>query len=184
MPAPFLDFKQNISREWWLIGLQGLLGVAFGVMVWAWPIEAVGVFAVFWGLYMIIDGAANLFSGWRLYKNGLRWWPYLLLGGLSFLVGLLAVIWPGITVVALLYIVAIWAVAGGLGQLVAAVRLHQVLEGDWLLLFVGLMSIVFGLLLFLRPLAGLVAMALIIGFFAIISGFIRMLLAWRMRPRT
>lgn len=184
MQEPFPDFKRSISREWWLIGLRGLLGVIFGIVVWAWPIDAVKIFAIVWGIYMLIDGVVNLFSGWRLQQNGLKWWPYLLFGGLGILVGLLAVIWPGITAVALLYLVAIWAIVGGISQIVASVRLHQVLEGDWLLLFVGLLSIIFGLLLFLRPLAGLVAIALIIGFFAIITGLIWLVLAWRMRPQS
>lgn len=183
MQEAFPDFRQSLSREWWLIGLRGLLGVAFGIMVWAWPIEAVKMFAVFWGIYMLMDGLVNLFSGWRLHRQGVRWWPYLLVGGPGCLVGLLALVWPGITAVAFLYLVAVWAIAGGVSQVAAAFRLHQTLDGDWILLFVGLLSIVFGLLLFLRPLAGLVAVALIVGFFAIISGFIWLILAWRVRRR-
>jgi uncharacterized membrane protein HdeD (DUF308 family) len=106
----------------------------------------------------------------------------LILGGLlGILAGLLAFVMPRITAVGLLILIAAWAIATGVMELVAAVRLRKIITNEWLLVLAGIASIVFGVLLLFQPAAGALALIWLIGAWAVIFGILLMILAFRMR---
>jgi uncharacterized membrane protein HdeD (DUF308 family) len=106
----------------------------------------------------------------------------LILGGLlGILAGLLAFVMPGITALGLLILIAAWAIATGIMELVAAVRLRKIINNEWLLVLAGIASVLFGILLLLRPAVGALALIWWIGAWAIVSGILFMILAFRMR---
>ncbi len=169
------------ARNWWVVALQGLAAVIFGVLALVWPQSALWALVMLFGAFALVDGIFALVQAvaWR---NVLRRWWAAALGGLAgIVVGILTFIWPNITGLALLYMIAAWAVVTGIFEIVAAIELRQVIEGEWLMVLNGLLSVVFGVLLVVFPGSGALAMAWLIGAFAIISGIMLIVLAFRVR---
>jgi len=80
-----------------------------------------------------------------------------------------------------LFYIAIWAVATGVLEIVAAIRLRKEIEGEWLLILGGLVSVVFGVILMAQPLAGALAVLWLIAIYAVIFGVLLVILAFRVR---
>ncbi len=171
----------NLGKEWGWIALRGALAVIFGILAVAWPIITVWTLSMVWGVFALADGLFAFSTGWRLHKKGVRWWPYMALGVIGVLAGLIAVIWPGITAFVLVFIIGFWAALGGISQIIAAIRLRKEIDGEWFLILSGLLGLIFGLLLLFRPLEGAVAIAWIVGFYAIFMGILVIMLALKIR---
>ena len=112
---------------------------------------------------------------------GRNWWLLLLWGLVGIVVGVMTFIMPGITGLVLLMYIAAWAVITGVLQIVAAIRLRKEIKGEWLMILSGLVSVAFGVLLFLQPGAGALAVAWIIAAYAFIFGVLMVLLAFKVR---
>ena len=174
--------RDHIGQEWGWIALRGAAALLFGVLALLWPLATIVVLAIMWGAFAFADGVFSLIAGWHLYKKGVRWWPYLLYGVLGLAAGIVTLLWPGITAFVLLYIIAFWALFGGIAQIAAAVRLRKEIEGEWFLILAGGISVLFGLLVLFRPVPeGIVAIAWMVGIYAIISGVLYLMLAFRAR---
>ena len=173
--------KTNLGQEWGWIALRGLLALVFGILAIAWPLITVWTLAMLWGVFALADGAFALNTGWRLHKKGVHWWPYFVFGAVGVLAGLVAIIWPGITALALVYVIGFWAVLGGVSLIAAAWRLRKEIEDEWFLALSGLLTLIFGLLMLFRPLDGAVAVAWIVGFYAIFLGLLILMLAFKIR---
>jgi len=172
---------EHIGKEWGWIALRGVAALIFGVLALIWPLLTIVLLAVMWGAFMFADGVFSLMASWDLHKKGVRWWPYLLYGLLGLATGVLTLLWPGITAFILLYIIAFWALIGGIAQITAAIRLRKEIVDEWALILTGVISVLFGLLVLFRPLPGVVAIAWMVGIYAIISGVLSLMLAIKVR---
>ena len=183
MQDPLLDtLRAHLKREWKWVALRGVAALVFGFLAIIWPLAAVWSLALLWGAFALADGVFALMAGWRLHKRGARWWPYLLFGVIGILAGFLTLVWPAITAIVLIYIVGFWALFGGISQIAAAIRLRKDIEGEWLLALAGVFSAIFGLLILFRPLPeGVLAIAWLVGFFAIVIGILQLMLAFKVR---
>ena len=133
---------------------MGLVAVLFGVAAFAWPGLTLVVLTLLFGFYALVDGAFALVAAIRGRPRGLPWWALLTEGLLGVGAGILTLAWPGLTALALLYLIAAWAVVTGAFEIAAAVRLRKEIEGEWLLALGGILSVGLGLTLALRPGAG------------------------------
>jgi uncharacterized membrane protein HdeD (DUF308 family) len=95
--------------------------------------------------------------------------------------GILTFIWPGLTALGLLIMIAAWAIVTGILEIVAAIKLRKEIKREWLLVVAGLCSVVFGVLLMLMPEAGAVVLVLWIGAYALVFGILLMVLAFKVR---
>jgi uncharacterized membrane protein HdeD (DUF308 family) len=109
-----------------------------------------------------------------------RWW-LAVVGVVSILAGVGAFLWPGMTTLVLLLLIAVWAIILGVLQIWGAIQLRKEIEGEWLLILGGLLSIVFGAILIIQPGAGALALVWMIGWFAILVGCIHIALAFRLK---
>jgi uncharacterized membrane protein HdeD (DUF308 family) len=100
---------------------------------------------------------------------------------LSVVLGVIAFIWPGITALTLLYVIAFWAITSGIFEIVAAIELRKVITNEWFLALSGVLSIIFGVLLILFPGSGALALVWLIGSYSIVFGVILLMLAFRLR---
>jgi len=137
------------------------------------------VLVLLFGAYAIVDGVLALYAAAR--SGGQNVWAPLLEGVLGIIAGIVAFVWPGLTALTLVYIIAAWAIVTGVLELIAAVRLRNVISNEWTLGFAGVLSVVFGVLLFAQPGAGALAVVWIIGVYAVIFGIALLALAWRLR---
>ena len=134
---------ENLARYWWAVLLRGILAVIFGIMALAWPGPTVEVLILFFGAYAIVEGAFNILYAIRN-RAFQGWWMHLLEGVASVIAGLLAFVWPGITAIVLLYVIAFWAIVTGVLEIVAAWRLRQVIANEFWLGLGGLASMASG----------------------------------------
>jgi uncharacterized membrane protein HdeD (DUF308 family) len=170
-----------LTHNWWLLALRGLCGVLFGILAFIWPGITLLSLVYLFGAYTLVNGVLAFVLAARAPKGYPKFGSLIFEGILSIIAGIIAFIVPGITALALLVLIAAWAIVTGVLEIVAAIRLRKVIEGEWLLVLAGIASLGFGVLLLFRPGAGALAVLWWIGAFAIIFGGLLMILAFRMR---
>ena len=170
-----------VSRYWWTIVLRGFVALLFGIVSFAWPGATVAGLVLLFGAYCLVDGIAGVIIGIKNFGERDRWWATLIGGVVSLGAGLVALVLPGLTAVTLLTLIGLWAVARGVMDIAAAIRLRHVIDGEWLLALGGALSIAFGLVVVIFPGAGAVALALWIGAFAVMLGVMLIALGFRLR---
>jgi len=169
------------ARTWWVVGLRGLLSIIFGVLALVWPEIAVEALVLLFGAYVLVDGIFAIASAIKGRREYAQWWLVLLEGIAGIAFGVIAIGWPRITTVVLLLLIAGWAIATGILQIVAAILLRKELRGEWLLILSGILSLVLGVLLAIQPQAGAIALVWLIGAYAILFGVLLIALAFRLR---
>jgi uncharacterized membrane protein HdeD (DUF308 family) len=170
-----------LVRNWWALGLRGVAAVLFGLIAFLMPGVTVSALVLVFGAYSLVDGVFSIIAGIRAAERHERWWPFALEGLLSILVGLIALIRPGVTAFALLFVVAAWAILTGVLRISAAIRLRKELRGEWMLILNGALSVVLGILIVLIPGAGLVTLIWWLGAYAVIYGVTLITLAFKLR---
>jgi uncharacterized membrane protein HdeD (DUF308 family) len=171
----------QLARNWWVLALRGLFAVIFGCLAFVWPSITLTVLVLFFGAYALVDGAFAIVAALSGRGEHERWWVLLLEGLAGIAAGIMTFFWPAITEVVLLLLIAAWAIATGLVEIIAAIRLRKELEGEWLLIVSGVVSLVFGVFLFARPGPGALAVVWVIGAYAGIFGVLLIGLAFRLR---
>ena len=170
-----------LSRRWWLVGLRGLFAVIFGVLAFVWPGITLMALVLLFAAYALVDGVLAIFTAIGGREAGRPRWLLWLEGIAGIAAGVLTIVWPGITALVLLAVVAAWALVNGLCEIVAAIRLRKEIEGEWLLVLSGIASVFLGLALMLWPAAGALAMVWLIGAYAVIFGVLLVALAFKLR---
>jgi uncharacterized membrane protein HdeD (DUF308 family) len=173
--------ESMLVRNWWLIVTRGVLAVLFGVMALFWPGLTLLVLVLFFGAYALLDGVAALIAAFGGEQGRERWWALLIEGVVGIAVGIITLFWPAITELALLAVIAFWAIATGVLEIVAAVRLRREIEGEWLLALAGALSVLFGAFVVITPRAGALALVWLIGGYAIVFGVLLIALGLQLR---
>lgn len=171
---------ERLTSNWWALALRGVFAVIFGVLAIAWPGVTIGVFVMLFGVFALADGIfalAAAFSG----GSGRPWWALILKAIVSVLAAAVAFLMPGITALTLLYIIAIWAIFIGLMEVTVALRLRKEIQGEMFLILSGIISVLFGILMITRPGAGALALAWMIGGYAIGFGLLLIAVAFRLK---
>jgi uncharacterized membrane protein HdeD (DUF308 family) len=174
--------SEVLAEAWWVVGLRGILGIIFGLICLLTPGIAVQVFVILFAAYMLVDGVFAIISGIRAARNGERWGLLLLEGVVDLAAGAVAVLWPAITLVALIWVIAIWAIVSGALMLGAAFGLNLD-HGRWWLALGGIASIIFGVLLVIEPLVGAVVLTMWVGAYAIVFGGVLLVLAFQLHSK-
>ena len=170
-----------LSRNWWALLLRGLIAIVFGFLVWLRPGISLAALVFLFGVYTLADGFLGVWTAISGNREQEYWWVLLLWGLIGIGVGILTFLAPGVTAVVLLFYIAIWAIATGVMEIVAAIRLRREIQGEWLLVLGGLASVLFGAFLMARPIAGALALLWLIGAYAVIFGVVLVILAFRVR---
>jgi uncharacterized membrane protein HdeD (DUF308 family) len=173
---------QTVATHWWVILLRGIVALLFGILCFTFPISAVAAFVILFGAYALVDGVLTIVAAIRLaHPDSGRWWWLLIEGIVGVAVGVLTFSWPGITAIALGFLVAAWAIATGALEIGAAVRMRKDVPGEILFFVTGLLSIFLGVILAIHPLAGVLAGVFVIGIYALLAGFFLIFLSFRLR---
>jgi uncharacterized membrane protein HdeD (DUF308 family) len=172
----------SLADNWWLLLLRGIAAIVFGVLAFIWPGITLLTLTLFWGAYALVDGALALWAAITGGANAVapRWW-LAIVGVAGILSGLVAFFWPGVTAFVLLMFIASWSIVIGVMQIVGAIQLRKEIDGEWLLILSGLLSIAFGVILMMQPGAGALAVVWIIGWYAILIGILTSALAFRLK---
>ena len=168
------------TSSWWALVLRGLAAIAFGVLAFVWPQITLTALVFLWGAYALVDGAFAIAAGVKSHGDNKRWWVLLLEGVLGVAAGLVAFLVPGITALALLVLIAAWAMVTGAFEIAAAIQLRKYIKGEWLLALAGIASVLFALALLFNPAAGALALVWLIGAYSIVFGVLLIILGVRL----
>ena len=173
---------QTLVQNWWLFTLRGVLGIIFGCIALIFPGPTILSLVIFFSAYMLVDGVLGIYSGIKAARNGDRWGLLILEGVVDIAAGAIAFIWPAITAVAFVLIIAIWALISGALMLIAAFRLN-IEHGRWWLALGGIASIIFGVVLIIAPVVGAVVLTWWLGAYALVFGVLLLVLAFQLHSK-
>ncbi len=160
----------------WLV-IRGVVAIVFGILAVVWPRLTALALALLFGAYALVDGVGMLIEAFRLHDATGRRVAYLIAGLVGAGVGILTLVWPGITALVLVVMIGVWAIVTGALDIWAATQRGI----DWMLALVGVLSLVAGVLLLIRPGVGAIAIAQVIGLYALVSGVLILVDVWRAR---
>lgn len=172
---------ETLARNWWALVLRGVCAVLFGLAAFAWPGITLAVLILVYGAYALADGILAVIWSFFARRPGAFPWGVLLAGLAGIAAGVIAFRWPGLTALALLYLIAAWAILRGVFEIVAAIHLRREIANEWLLGLSGLASIVLGAVLLAWPAVGVLAVLWWIAAFAIVFGALTIALGFRLR---
>lgn len=171
---------EQLSKNWWILAIRGVAGIVFGFGAMFWPGITFTVLVLFFGAYAFVDGVFSLIAAIRHFRE--PHWGYLLLEGLlGVAAGVVTWFVPGITALALVIMFAVWAIATGVLEIVLATQMARVVRGEWLMGLAGVASLILGILMLVSPSAGALALAWMVGIYALVFGILMLTLGLRLR---
>ena len=179
---------ETLSRRWWAVALRGVAAILFGVLALVWPGITVFALVIVFGAYALVDGAFTLAAAFGDQDGdrarGGRAWLFTR-GAAGILTGIIAAVWPGITALALLWVIAVWAAVTGVLDIVAAVQLRKQLRHEWLLALSGALSVLFGILLVWLGAGEAPGSTVLVGGTLVLGALVaNELLGWKQRSQT
>lgn len=170
-----------LSRSWWMLALRGVLALAFGILALIWPSLTLAALVALFAAYALISGVVSILGAIKNRKADREWWLILILGLVSVAAGVISIIQPALTALVLVLVMGANALVTGVLDIAVAIRLRKTIEGEWLLIAAGIASIIFGIVVFLFPGAGALALVWLISAYAIATGILLLGLAFRAR---
>ncbi|MBM6593054.1 HdeD family acid-resistance protein [Microvirga pudoricolor] len=185
-PFPGLDrtaaMSELLAQNWWAVALRGLFAIVFALIAFFVPGATLLSFVLFFSAYMLVDGVFGIVAGIRAAQAHQRWGLLVLEGVVNILVGVIAFMWPGLTLVFFVTLMAFWSLITGVLMIVAAFKLDATYGKGWLI-FSGVVSLLFGLALLIAPLVGAVVLTWWLGAYAMVFGIGLLVLAFKLKGR-
>ena len=169
-----------LARNWWAVALRGVFAILFGLAALLLTPITIGALVFVFGAYMLADGIFAIVSGVRAAERKERWGAFVLDGVLDILAGLAAFLFPGLTLIVLIFVMGAWAILTGAVEAWAGLRATH---GRGWLIAAGVISVLWGILLFVAPIAGAVVLTWFIGGYALAFGVALLIFAFRLRRR-
>jgi uncharacterized membrane protein HdeD (DUF308 family) len=182
-----------LSRNWKWFFVRGVLALSLAAVAFLFPVSALFAFTMVFAAYAGADGIFSMIAGMRgATRKGERWWAFILRGMIGLAVAAVFVLMPFAATIsyalATLGLLSAWAILTGMLEVIAAIRLRKVIEGEWLIGLSGLLSILLGLAvpfaLYVNPLATILSVAWMIALYAFVAGVALVIMGLRLRRRT
>jgi uncharacterized membrane protein HdeD (DUF308 family) len=174
---------ETLVQNWWLFTLRGVLGIIFGILALIFPGPTILSLVLLFSAYMLVDGIFGIISAVRAIRRKEDRWGLLIFEGLlDIATGAVAFLWPGLTVVAFVWLIAAWAIVSG-GLMTAAGFRLNIEHGRWWLVLGGLLSLAYGVLLIITPLIGAVVFTWWLGAYALVFGVALVIFSLKLRSR-
>lgn len=170
----------HLARSWGWLLFRGIIAILFGISAILMPVAALGSLALIFAAYLLIDGVAAIGCAIKALQSHGRWIWFIVEGVLGIIAGIAIALLPGAAVLGLVTLAAAWALVSGGALVAAAVRMHSS-HGRWLMVLSGVISIVWGALLFLSPVSGAIVLAIWLGAYALAFGALMVFLAFHAR---
>jgi len=162
------------------LAFAGVAAIVFGVVVLVWPGISLVALTTLFGAFAFVFGTLAVGGGLNLLAHrSTEWVPFVLAGVVGVGIGVVTFFTPGITALALVYFIAIWAVMTGVFEIVVAIDMHDEVSGTTWIGVAGVLSIAFGAIVAIWPGSGALAILWLIGFYAIVAGVTRLFAAYR-----
>lgn len=184
--TPFGSFNRAeamsalLAQNWWAVALRGVFAIIFGLIALLVPGATILSLVLFFAAYMLVDGVFSIVAAVRAASHHQRWGLLVLEGIVDILVGVIALAWPGLTVVFFITLMAVWSLITGVLEIVAAFKLNPDFGRGWLI-FSGIVSLLFGIALLVAPMLGAVVLTWWLGAYALVFGITLLALAFKLR---
>src|SRR5919198_2007390 len=172
---------QTLKRHWWVPVLRGVAAIIFGVIAFTHPVMAAATLVLFFGAWVLIDGIFRVVGAIGHRASDPDWGWHLVIGIVGIIVGLLTFHAPQVTALALVIYIAAWALMIGASEIAIAVKMRREIKGEWLLILMGLISIIFAVMLLWNPVAGAAAVIWLIAWYAVVLGILAIFFGFRLK---
>lgn len=180
--SPMDAMSAALARNWWAVALRGIFAIVFGLLALVLPGVTIGSLVLLFAIYMLADGIFAIIAAMRAAARHERWGLLILEGVVNLAAGAAALLLPALTLLVMVTVLGIWAVVSGAFMIAAAFRLHAQ-HGRWALALAGVLSVVWGALLWLSPVTGALVLTWWLGAYALAFGAMLLVLAFRLRAR-
>ncbi len=165
--------------RWWVQLIRGILAILFGIILVVWPLLSIATLVLIFGIWAVVFGVVAIVASILSHEES--WWALLIEGLVSAAIGVLVLLWPGVTIFILLVFLAVWALITGVAELAMAIKMRGIIPNDWTLVLAGLFSILFGVLILFWTEETLRVLAWFVGFYAMFFGIIMIVLSMKLR---
>src|SRR6266496_2849255 len=172
---------ETLKRHWWVSVIRGVAAIVFGVIAFAYPGLTVATLVLFFGAWVLIDGVFRVVGAIGHHASDPEWGFHLIIGIVGIIIGFLTFHAPQITALALIIYIAAWALMIGATEIALAIKLRREIKGEWFLILMGLVSIVFAVMLLWNPAVGAAALIWIMAWYAVILGVLGIIFGFRLR---
>jgi uncharacterized membrane protein HdeD (DUF308 family) len=179
-----LTVASGSSGNWWALAVRAIAALLLGIITFLMPILTLAVLVTVFGAYALVDGLFAVAAAIKGVRRHERWGWMLAEGIIGVIAGLIALFVPPVGALALTWLVAGWALATGILEIAAAVKLRQIMTGEWLLMLAGVLSVLLGLIIVVLPGVGALLIVSWVGAYAILYGIVTLALAIRVRQWT
>ncbi len=173
--------EKVLARYWWSFYIRGIIAIIIGLIAIFLPGITLEILAVLIGAFFLVDGIFSIAASFGSKSSGQRWWIFILEGVAGIVIGVLTFIWPQVTILALVLLIAAWALITGILEIIASFKLRKLIENEWLLALSGILSILFALILLISPGAGAVVIIWLSGVYAIFFGLLLIFLGRKLK---
>ena len=171
------------GMNWGVLALRGALAAAFGLYALLRPGQALATLIMVFGAMVLVAGILSIIAGLRRQSHHRPIAAIVVEGIICIAFGLLALLRPGATAVAWLFLVSGFAIVSGVLHFVAGLRLRKETPGEWTLILDGVLTVVLGILMVLLPWAGLLALIWLVGAYSLFFGILLLVTAFHVRAR-
>lgn len=172
---------RDIAERWWALTIRGAAAIVFGVLCLVVPGLSLVVLVAMYGAFALVDGVFGLVMAYRSQRAGQRWGWFVFSGLVSLVVAGITLFMPAVTALALVLLIGAWMAVTGVAHIASAIRLRKEIQGEWLLVIIGVLSMATGVVLLLFPGAGALALVIWIGCYAIVAGVLMVALSLKLR---
>ncbi len=172
---------ETLKRHWWVPVIRGIAAILFGVIAFVYPGLTVAVLVLLFGAWVLVDGIFRVIGAIGHRASDKEWGFDLIIGIVGIIIGLLTFHAPQITALALIIYIAAWALMIGATEIALAIKLRREIKGEWFLILMGLVSIVFAVMLLWNPAVGAAALIWIMAWYAVILGVLGIIFGFRLR---
>ena len=168
-----------LTTNWWAWLIRGILAIIFGVIAFTQPTTTALALVYVFGIYAIAEGILNIWAALSG-KADSRFW-YIIWGLISIIAGIIAFANPILTGLTLVIVIGAWAIVTGIFEIIAGIKLRDEIEGEFWLILGGILSVIFGILIWRNVAVGALTIVSLIGIYAILFGITLIALAFKVK---
>jgi uncharacterized membrane protein HdeD (DUF308 family) len=169
------------QRSWWSLMIRGVLAVIFGILALFAPTKTLDFLVMLFGIFVLVVGMVATIGAIMHRKESENWWLVLIPGIAGIVIGIISIAMPSFTQTVVIYLIAIWALVSGIGQIYSAMKIRKDVEGEWMPILIGIISVVLGIILFVRPLDAAATVMWLVGLFVLVIGILWLVMGLRVR---
>jgi uncharacterized membrane protein HdeD (DUF308 family) len=161
--------------------IRGIVAVIFGILALTAPTKTLDFLVMLFGIFVLVVGLVATIGAIMHRKESENWWLILIPGLAGIVIGIISIAMPEVTTTIVIYLIAIWALISGLGQIYSAMKIRKDVEGEWMPILIGVISVVLGIILFVMPREVAGTVMWLVGLFVLVLGILWLIMGFRVR---